>query len=203
MSIKMLIKKQLKNELQENVKYISRKNLKHASPEEIHEATVRTIRDLIMDQWIKTHQKYEELNVKHVYYLSMEFLLGRALSNNLINLSIDEEIREIFEELGIDYNVIEEQENDAGLGNGGLGRLAACFMDSLATLKIPAYGCGIRYRYGLFEQKIEDGYQVEYPDFWLKNGNPWEIKRTEHCAEVRYYGNIEVNEKVSSNIETI
>lgn len=195
MSIKMLIKKQLKNELQENVKYISRKNLKHASPEEIHEATVRTIRDLIMDQWIKTHQKYEELNVKHVYYLSMEFLLGRALSNNLINLSIDEEIREIFEELGIDYNVIEEQENDAGLGNGGLGRLAACFMDSLATLKIPAYGCGIRYRYGLFEQKIEDGYQVEYPDFWLKNGNPWEIKRPEHCAEVRYYGNIEVNEK--------
>lgn len=194
MSIKMLIKKQLKNEIQDNVKYISKKSFKQATQEQIYEATVRTIRDLIMDQWIRTHDRYDELNVKRVYYLSMEFLLGRALSNNLISLSINDEIKEIFEELGIDYNVIEEQEHDAGLGNGGLGRLAACFMDSLTTLKIPAYGCGIRYKYGFFEQKIEDGWQVEYPDFWLADGNPWEVKRPDHAVEVRYYGNIEVGD---------
>ncbi len=192
MSIRMLIRKQLKNELLENVKYISRKTIKHASPKEIYYATVRTIRDLIMDQWIESHRKYEQKNVKHVYYLSMEFLLGRALSNNLINLSIDNEIRQIFEELNIDYNLIEQEEQDAALGNGGLGRLAACFLDSLVTLKIPAYGCGIRYKYGLFKQSIESGYQVEYPDTWLEDGNPWEIKRTEYETEVRFYGHIEM-----------
>ncbi|OGO84483.1 MAG: glycogen phosphorylase, partial [Clostridiales bacterium GWD2_32_59] len=141
---------------------------------------------------IKTHQEYQTRNVKHLYYMSMEFLLGRALGNNLINLTLMDEMKEILEELKIDYNVIEEQEKDAGLGNGGLGRLAACFIDSLATLEYPAYGCGIRYKYGIFEQKIENGYQVEYPDMWLEKGNPWEVKRPEYEVEVRYGGNVRV-----------
>lgn len=185
---KIFNKERLKEEILENVKYISRKTIEHASDEEIYEAIALTIREEIMDRWIKTHEEYEEKNVKHVYYLSMEFLLGRALGNNIINLSLMDELQEILDELNINYNVIEEVEKDAGLGNGGLGRLAACFIDSLATLKYPAYGCGIRYKYGIFEQKIENGFQVEYPDMWLKNGNSWEVKRSEYEVKIKFGG---------------
>ncbi|HCC07738.1 MAG TPA: glycogen phosphorylase [Clostridiales bacterium] len=192
MAEKIFDKEMLKNEILENIKHLTRKTIEHAHIDEIYNAIAYTVREEIMDRWIKTHQEYQTRNVKHLYYMSMEFLLGRALGNNLINLTLMDEIKEILDELKVDYNVIEEQERDAGLGNGGLGRLAACFMDSLATLEYPAYGCGIRYKYGIFEQKIEDGYQVEYPDMWLEKGNPWEVKRPEYEVEVRYGGNVRV-----------
>ena len=140
------------------------------------------VKDIIIDKWIATHKQYEKDDPKMVYYMSMEFLMGRALGNNMINLCAYDEIKEALDELGLDINVIEDQEPDAALGNGGLGRLAACFMDSLATLEYPAYGCGIRYKYGMFKQEIKDGYQVEVPDNWLKDGNPFEIKRSEYLS---------------------
>ena len=145
---------------------------------------------MIIDDWIETQKRYDETDAKTVYYMSMEFLMGRALGNNLINMTAYKEVKEALEEMNIDLNVIEDQEPDAALGNGGLGRLAACFLDSLATLNYPAYGCGIRYRYGMFKQKIKDGYQVEVPDNWLKEGNPFEIRREEYAKEVRFGGNI-------------
>ena len=148
------------------------------------------MKDVIIDDWIATQKAYDEADAKTVYYMSMEFLMGRALGNNLINLTAYKEVKEALEEMEIDLNVIEDQEPDAALGNGGLGRLAACFLDSLATLNYPAYGCGIRYRYGMFKQKIKDGYQVEVPDNWLKEGNPFEIRREEYAKEVRFGGNI-------------
>ena len=153
-----------KKQLFENVKMLSRKTIETASEEQIYEAVVFTIRDYVNDKWIKTHDKYRDDDVKVVYYLSMEFLMGRFLGNTLLNLSALDEIKEILDELNINYNTIEDAENDPGLGNGGLGRLAACFLDSLSTLQLPAYGCGIRYHYGIFEQKIENGYQVEKVD---------------------------------------
>ncbi|OGO86952.1 MAG: glycogen phosphorylase [Clostridiales bacterium GWE2_32_10] len=192
MAEKIFDKEKLKKGIIENVKYLSKKTIEHAKGEEIYNAIAFTIREEIMERWIKAHQEYQSRNVKYLYYLSMEFLLGRALGNNLINLTLMDEIQEVLEELHIDYNEIEEQEKDAGLGNGGLGRLAACFIDSLATLEYPAYGCGIRYKYGIFEQKIENGYQVEYPDMWLEKGNPWEVKRSEYEVEVKYGGNVRV-----------
>lgn len=146
------------------------------------------VKDIIIDKWIATHKQYEKDDPKMVYYMSMEFLMGRALGNNMINLCAYDEIKEALDELGLDINVIEDQEPDAALGNGGLGRLAACFMDSLATLEYPAYGCGIRYKYGMFKQEIKDGYQVEVPDNWLKDGNPFEIKRSEYRYEVKFGG---------------
>lgn len=183
-------KDELKGLIVDNVKNLYRKTVDSASKEELYQAAVFAVRDVITDKWIKTHNDYAEKDVKVVYYLSMEFLMGRFLGNAVLNLMIDKEIRAAFEELGIDYNTIEETERDPGLGNGGLGRLAACFLDSLSTLELPAYGCGIRYHYGIFEQRIENGEQVEYPDNWLENGDPWSVRRNEYAVEVKFGGNV-------------
>ncbi len=168
-----------------------RKKLEDATPQEIFQAVAYAVKDIIVDEWIATHKQYDKQDAKLVYYMSMEFLMGRALGNNMINLMAYDEIKEALEEMGLDLNVIEDQEPDAALGNGGLGRLAACFLDSLATLGYPAYGCGIRYRYGMFRQKIENGYQVEVPDEWLVNGNPFEVRRSEYSTEVKFGGYVE------------
>lgn len=188
-------KEEFKRQVLENVKTLKRKTIETATKQQIYQAVAFALRDLITDRWIATHKTYEEKDAKIVYYLSMEFLMGRALGNNLINLMAKKEVEEALAELGINYNDIEEEEPDPGLGNGGLGRLAACFLDSLATLEYPAYGCGIRYRHGIFEQKIVDGYQVEQPDNWLENGNPWEIRRSEYACEVKFGGNVRVEKK--------
>ena len=156
-----------------------RKTLEEATSQQIFEAASLAIKDRIIGNWMTTQKAYEKEDPKMVYYMSMEFLMGRALGNNLINLQAYEGAKEVLEELGVDINVIEDQEPDAALGNGGLGRLAACFLDSLATLGYPAYGCGIRYRYGMFKQQIKDGFQVEVPDNWLAEGNPFELRRPE------------------------
>ena len=169
-----------------------RRKLEEATPQQIYQAVAYSVKDDIIDNWIETHKAYEKQDKKMVYYMSMEFLMGRALGNNMINLLCYDDVRETLEELGLDLNLIEDQEPDAALGNGGLGRLAACFLDSLATLGYPAYGCGIRYRYGMFKQKIENGYQVEVPDNWLKYGNPFEIKRDEYAVEVKFGGYVDV-----------
>ena len=183
-------KEVFKAAVKENVKTLYRKKIEEASKQQIFQAVSYAVKDIIMDDWFETQSKYEEENVKTVYYMSMEFLMGRALGNNLINMTAYTEVKEALDEMGIDLNVIEDEEPDAALGNGGLGRLAACFLDSLATLNYPAYGCGIRYRYGMFKQKIKDGYQVETPDNWLKEGNPFELRREEYAKEVRFGGNI-------------
>lgn len=183
-------KEAFKAAVKENVKTLYRKKVEEASKQQIFQAVSYAVKDIIMDDWFETQNKYEEENVKTVYYMSMEFLMGRALGNNLINMTAYTEVKEALDEMGIDLNVIEDEEPDAALGNGGLGRLAACFLDSLATLNYPAYGCGIRYRYGMFKQKIKDGYQVETPDNWLKEGNPFELRREEYAKEVRFGGNI-------------
>jgi len=185
-------KKVFKEAILENIKNQFRKTIDQASEHEIFHSVAYAIRDIIIDQWIETHKVYEQEDAKTVYYMSMEFLMGRALGNNMINLCVNDIVKEVLDELNIDLNVIEDQEPDAGLGNGGLGRLAACFLDSLATLEYPAYGCGIRYRYGIFEQRIIDGYQVEKPDEWLKNGNPFEVRRPEYGVEIKFGGNVRV-----------
>ena len=184
-------KKLFKAEVTGAVKNLFRKELEEATPEQIFQGVSAVVKEWIVDDWIKCHKAVKDQDAKIVYYLSMEFLEGRALGNNLINLSKDKEVREALAELGVDLNEIENQEPDPALGNGGLGRLAACFLDSLATLDYPAYGCGIRYRYGLFRQKIENGFQVEKPDDWLKNGYPFEIKRAEYSCEVKFGGYVE------------
>ena len=181
-------KEEFKKDVKSNLRALFRKDIEEATGQQVFQAVAYAIKDYIVDMWIATHKKYEEEDAKTVYYLSMEFLMGRALGNNVINLGADKQIREALEELGLDLNVIEDQEPDAGLGNGGLGRLAACFLDSLSTLGYPAYGCGIRYKYGMFEQKIENGFQLEVPDNWLKNGNPFEMKRAEYTKEVKFGG---------------
>ena len=170
------------------VKSLFRRTIDEATQAQVFQAVAYSVKDIIMDEWIATHKEYEKQDAKTVYYLSMEFLMGRALGNNMINLCAYDEIKEALDEMGFDLNVIEDQEPDAALGNGGLGRLAACFLDSLATLGYPAYGCGIRYRYGMFKQKIENGYQVEVPDEWLRNGNPFEVRRSEYATEVKFGG---------------
>ncbi len=175
-----------------NIKTLYRKTLDEATRQEIFQATAYAIKDQIIDYWMKTQKEYEKQDAKRVYYMSMEFLMGRALGNNLINLQAYEGVKEVLEELGFDINAIEDQEPDAALGNGGLGRLAACFLDSLATLGYPAYGCGIRYHYGMFKQEIRDGYQVEVPDNWLKDGNPFELRRPEYAKEVKFGGYVSV-----------
>ena len=185
-------KEKFKKELESNVRMLFRRKLEEATPQQIYQAVAYSVKDDIIDNWIETHKAYEKQDKKMVYYMSMEFLMGRALGNNMINLLCYDEVRETLEELGLDMNLIEDQEPDAALGNGGLGRLAACFLDSLATLGYPAYGCGIRYRYGMFKQKIENGYQVEVPDNWLKYGNPFEIKRDEYAVEVKFGGYVDV-----------
>jgi len=186
--VNKVTKEEFKKEVKDNVKLLFRKTIEEVSDKQLFQAVAFAVKDLIVDQWINTHKEYEKQDIKTVYYLSMEFLMGRALGNMIINVSSRDEIRAAIEELGLDLNVIEDQEPDAALGNGGLGRLAACFLDSLATLGYSAYGCGIRYRYGMFEQKIEDGYQKEVPDNWLKDGNPFEIRREEYSCEVKFGG---------------
>ena len=181
-------KEEFKKNVISNCKSLYRKNIEEANQQEVFQAVSYAVKDIIIDKWIATHKQYEKDDPKIVYYMSMEFLMGRALGNNMISLCAYDEIKEALDELGLDINVIEDQEPDAALGNGGLGRLAACFMDSLATLEYPAYGCGIRYKYGMFKQEIKDGYQVEVPDNWLKDGNPFEIKRSEYRYEVKFGG---------------
>ena len=181
-------KKLFKNSVINNVKNLFRKTIDEATPMQMFQAVSYAVKDIIIDEWIATHKEYEKQDAKTVYYLSMEFLMGRALGNNIINIGAREEIKEALDEMGIDLNVLEDQEPDAALGNGGLGRLAACFLDSLAILGYPAYGCGMRYRYGMFKQKIEDGYQIEVPDNWLKDGNPFEVRRAEYATEVKFGG---------------
>ena len=185
-------KEKFKKELESNVRMLFRRKLEEATPQQIYQAVAYSVKDDIIDNWIETHKAYEKQDKKMVYYMSMEFLMGRALGNNMINLLCYDDVRETLEELGLDLNLIEDQEPDAALGNGGLGRLAACFLDSLATLGYPAYGCGIRYRYGMFKQEIRDGYQVEVPDAWLEEGNPFEIKRDEYAVEVKFGGYVDV-----------
>ena len=175
-----------------NLKTLYRQTLVDATKQQVFQAVSYAVKDTIIDNWMETQKVYEEEDPKMVYYMSMEFLMGRALGNNMINLTEYKEVKEALEELGFDLNVIEDQEPDVALGNGGLGRLAACFLDSLATLGYAAYGCGIRYRYGMFKQKIENGYQVEVPDNWLKDGNPFELRRPEYAKEVKFGGYIRV-----------
>ena len=181
-----------KRDVRNNVKTLFRKEVEEATPQQLFQAVSYAVKEAIIDDWLATQKQYEKDDPKTVYYMSMEFLLGRALGNNLINMTAYKEVKEALEEMGIDLNVVEDQEPDPALGNGGLGRLAACFLDSLATLGYASYGCGIRYRYGMFKQKIRDGYQVEAPDNWLKDGNPFELRRPEYAKEVRFGGNIRV-----------
>ena len=181
-------KEEFKKSIIENVKNQYRRTIDEATPQQIFQAVSYAIKDVIIDDWIATQKQFDETGAKKVYYLSMEFLMGRALGNNIINLGAKKAVKEALEELGFDLNAIEDQEPDPALGNGGLGRLAACFLDSLATLGYLAYGCGIRYRYGMFKQKIKDGYQVEVPDEWLKNGYPFELRRPEYATEVKFGG---------------
>ena len=181
-------KKKFINDVTETVRHMYRKQLKEASQQEIFQAVSYVVKDVVIDDWLATQQAFDDQDPKIVYYMSMEFLMGRALGNNLINLKAYKEVKEALEEIGLNLDVIEDQEPDPALGNGGLGRLAACFMESLATLGYAAYGCGIRYRYGMFKQKIKDGFQVEVPDNWLKNGYPFELRRPEYSYEVKFGG---------------
>ena len=181
-------KDEFKKSVADNLKVLYRKTVDEADKQQIFQAVSYSVKDIIMDRWLATQKTYEKEDVRTVVYMSMEFLMGRALGNNMINLTVYKDIKEALDEMGLDLNVIEDQEPDAALGNGGLGRLAACFLDSLATLGYPAYGCGIRYRYGMFKQQIKDGYQIEVPDNWLKDCNPFEIKRPEYSYEVKFGG---------------
>ena len=183
-----------------NVRTLFRKEIEEATEQQIFQAVGYAVKDAIMDAWIATQKEYEKADPKIVYYMSMEFLMGRALGNNLINLTFYDEVKEALEEIGLDLNTIEDQEPDAALGNGGLGRLAACFLDSPATLGYAAYGCGIRYRYGMFKQQIVDGYQVEVPDMWLKNGNPFELRRPEYAKTVKFGGYVRVENRNGRNM---
>ncbi len=195
--MKELNKDEFKKEVEDYLKVLFRKSIKEADNQQLFQAVSYAVKDFIVDQWMATHRTYEEKDVKTVYYLSMEFLTGRALGNIIINLKGNKAIKDAIEEMGMDLDVIEDQEPDAALGNGGLGRLAACFLDSLSTLGYPAYGCGIRYKYGMFKQGIENGYQVEKPDDWLKYGNPFEIKRPEYAVEVKFGGYVAIRKDES------
>ena len=197
MENRMFEKEQFIREVKGNVKNLYRKTLEEASVQEVYQAVAYTVKDVIIDQWLATQKTFEKEDPKILYYMSMEFLMGRALGNNLINLTAYKEVSEALKEIGFDINAIEDEEPDPALGNGGLGRLAACFMESLATLGYPAYGCGIRYRYGMFRQKIQDGYQIEEPDNWLQDGYPFELRRPEHTYEVKFGGYVrsEMNEQ--------
>lgn len=188
-------REQLKERLLENVKMLSRKTIETASTEQIYEALVFTIRSIVTDKWIATRAAYQKEDVKVIYYLSMEFLMGRFLGNAILNMSLYDNVKSVLDELNIDYNLLEDAERDPGLGNGGLGRLAACFLDSLSTLEYPAYGCGIRYHYGIFEQKIENGHQVEKPDNWLEKGDMWGVRKQEYSCEVKFGGNVSAVKK--------
>lgn len=197
MENKIFEKEQFIQEVKGNVKNLYRKTLEEATEQEVYQAVAYTVKDVVIDQWLATQKTFEKEDPKILYYMSMEFLMGRALGNNLINLTAYKEVSEALKEIGFDINAIEDQEPDPALGNGGLGRLAACFMESLSTLGYPAYGCGIRYRYGMFKQKIRDGYQVEEPDNWLKDGYPFELRRPQRTYEVKFGGYVrsEMDEK--------
>ncbi|NBH13384.1 glycogen/starch/alpha-glucan phosphorylase [Lachnospiraceae bacterium] len=188
MKNKMFEKEKFIQEIKNNVKNLYRKTLEEASQQEVYQAVSNAVKNVVIDQWLATQKTFDKEDPKILYYMSMEFLMGRALGNNLINMTAYKEVKEALEEIGFDLNVIEDQEPDPALGNGGLGRLAACFMESLSTLGYPAYGCGIRYRYGLFRQKIENGFQVEVPDNWLKDGYPFELRRPEHTFQIKFGG---------------
>ena len=192
MTNEMFKKEAFKKSVKDNVKFLYRKTIEEATQEQIFQAVSYSVKDVIIDNWLATQKAYDEQDPKIVYYMSMEFLMGRALGNNLINLCAYGEVKEALEELGFDLNCIEDQEPDPALGNGGLGRLAACFLDSLATLNYAAYGCGIRYHYGMFKQKIQNGYQIEVPENWLKNGYPFELRRPEYAKEVHFGGYVRV-----------
>ena len=192
MTNEMFKKEAFKKSVKDNVKFLYRKTIEEATQEQIFQAVSYSVKDVIIDNWLATQKAYDEQDPKIVYYMFMEFLMGRALGNNLINLCAYGEVKEALEELGFDLNCIEDQEPDPALGNGGLGRLAACFLDSLATLNYAAYGCGIRYHYGMFKQKIQNGYQIEVPDNWLKNGYPFELRRPEYAKEVHFGGYVRV-----------
>ena len=192
MSNNVIDKEVFKNRVKEVVKTLYRTTLKEATKQQLFQAVSYVTKDTIVDNWLATQKQIEEDDPKMLYYMSMEFLMGRALGNSLINLTAYKDAKEALEELGLDLNAIEDQEPDAALGNGGLGRLAACFLDSLATLGYAAYGCGIRYRYGMFKQKIENGYQIEVPDNWLNDGNPFELRRPEYAKEVKFGGYVRV-----------
>ena len=189
---KQFEKETFKQNVKDNIRFLYRRTLEEATQEQLFQAVSYTVKDVIIDNWLETQKAYDKQDPKIVYYMSMEFLMGRALGNNLINLGAYGEVRAALEELGLDLNVLEDQEPDPALGNGGLGRLAACFLDSLASLNYSAYGCGIRYHYGMFKQKIEDGYQVEVPDNWLKDGYPFELRRPEYSKEVHFGGYVRV-----------
>ena len=185
-------KKELKTNIENYMKLLFRKSVEEANPQQMFQAVAYAVKDIVVDDWMATHKAYEKKDVKTVYYLSMEFLMGRAMGNMIINLKEDKMVREVLDEMGVNLDELEDQEPDAALGNGGLGRLAACFLDSLSTLGYPAYGCGIRYKYGMFKQKIENGFQIEAPDDWLKDGNPFEMKRPEYAVEVRFGGYVAI-----------
>ncbi len=201
--LKDLDKDTIKEEIKENVKRLYRKEFKEATEKEIFQAVSLVVKDEIIDDWLATQNAMEEQDPKTVYYMSMEFLMGRALGNNMLNLCVYDEFKQALDELGLDIVSIEDQEPDPALGNGGLGRLAACFLDSLSTLGYPAYGCGIRYRYGMFKQKIENGYQKEVPDDWLKDSYPFELKRSEYTFEVKFGGYVRSETAPDGNIKFI
>ena len=204
-------KAEFQKKVKNNVIRLYRKTIEEASEQQLFQAVSYAVKDEIIDKWLATQKQYKKDDPKTVYYMSMEFLMGIALGNNLLNLTSYKDVREALDEMGINLNAIEDEEPDAALGNGGLGRLAACFLDSLASLGYAAYGCGIRYRYGMFKQKIKDGYQVETPDNWLKDGNPFEVRRDEYAKEVRFGGTIrtELDEKtgrynyIQENFESV
>lgn len=204
-------KEKFQEVVKNNLKRLYRKTIEEANQQQLFQAVSYAVKDEIIDKWLATQEQFKKNDPKTVYYMSMEFLMGRALGNNLINMTEYKEVAEALDEMGINLNAIEDQEPDAALGNGGLGRLAACFLDSLATLGYAAYGCGIRYKYGMFKQKIENGYQIETPDDWLKDGNPFEIRRDEYTKEVRFGGTIRIhyneetkrNEFIQENFESV
>ncbi len=187
-----ITKEELKKKIASNMRMLFRKDVEEANKQQLFQAVSYALKDYIIDMWVNTHRTYEKQDVKTVYYLSMEFLMGRALGNNIINMKALPAVKEVLDELGFQLDTIEDEEPDPALGNGGLGRLAACFLDSLSTLGYPAYGCGIRYKYGMFKQVIEDGFQIEKPDNWLKHGNPFEIKRAEYAMEVKFGGYVKM-----------
>src|SRR5580658_7475449 len=195
-SNKEMTKEALKLSFQMNRQYTLSKDQYTATMHDNFLALSLAIRDRIVERWIKTQQGYHKKNVRRVYYLSMEFLIGRLMGNNMYNLGIEKNVDEALDELGLDMEAVREQEVDAGLGNGGLGRLAACFLDSMASLGVPAHGYGIRYDYGIFNQKIKNGFQIELPDEWLRCGNPWEFARPENTVNVRFYGKTSVDQDV-------
>ena len=196
-------KAKIKAEIKDNVRRLYRKDLDEASNQEVYQAVALVVKDYVIDDWLKTQKAMEEQDPKIVYYMSMEFLIGRLLGNNMINLKAYQPVKEALDELGFDLENIEDEEPDPALGNGGLGRLAACFLDSLSTLGYAAYGCGIRYRYGMFKQKIDDGNQKEIPDDWLKDGYPFELKRSEYEYEVKFGGYVVSEDKGDGRIEFI